>query len=152
MVLYEFQNYNKYKNIRTRLIPIPNGKGFGVNPKGLGGFIGVRMFKYEYKHPLIPPSLAVINGQKYIMPTWQPVIMETELNNINWVKPKVKRAKVIEHKFKSSSNDKVYITKEYISVDGIRKYTCSCPGSWMVKDKTKGCKHQQKLMSQALKK
>ena len=45
------------------------------------------------------------------MPTWQEVLPETELSDIKWIKPKVKRAEVFEHKFKSSSNDKVYTTK-----------------------------------------
>ena len=88
---------------------------------------------------LTPQVLANIGGKKYLLPTWQEVLPETELSDINWVKPKVKRAEVIEHKFKSSSNDKVYTTKEHVSVDGIRKYSCNCPGTWRAKDRR--CKH-----------
>jgi len=136
MPLYEFQNYNKYGNVRTRLVSSPKGKSFEVNPKGLGGYIGVRMFKYEHKHPIYPPSLIVIDNQKYITPEWQPVLMETELSDIKWIKPEVKRAEIIEHRFKSSSSDKVYIAKEYIAIDGSRKYNCNCFGSIRAKD---GC-------------
>ena len=150
MPIYEFSNYNKHGNVRTRLIPWPKGKSFGVNPKGLGNYIGVRMFKYDYTHSFHPPGLVTIGNQKYITPTWKPVIPETELSDINWIKPKVKRAEVIEHKFNSSSNGKIYTTKEYVAVDGSRKFICSCPGSWMAKDKSKGCKHQQQLMSRHL--
>ena len=149
-MLYEFSNYNKHGNIRTRIIPWPTGKAFGINPKGLGGYIGVSVFKYEYTHELNPPGLMTLGDKKYIMPGWQEVLPETELSDIKWIKPKVKRAEVFEHKFKSSSNDKVYTTKEHVSVDGSRKYTCNCPGSWMAKDKSKGCKHQQQLMSRHL--
>ena len=59
-MLYEFRNYNKHGNIRTRIIPWPNGKAFGINPKGLGNYIGVRIFKYEYKHELYPPGLIIV--------------------------------------------------------------------------------------------
>jgi hypothetical protein len=150
MSLYEFQNYNKHGNVRTRLIPWPTGKAFGINPNGFGGYIGVRKFKYKYKHEFMPPGLIVLNNQKYIVPGWHPVLMETELNDIKWVKPKVKKTEVIKHKFGSSSSDKVYIAKEYVSADGSRKYTCNCPGSWMAKNKTQGCKHQQELMSRVV--
>jgi hypothetical protein len=139
MSLYEFRNYNKHGNIRTRLVHWPTGKAFGINPKGFGGYIGVRVFKYEHKHPLLPPGLVISKGQKYILPGWQPVMMETELKDIKWVKPKAKRAEVIEHNFKSSSSNKVYTAKEYVSTDGSRKYSCSCPGSWRAKDRR--CKH-----------
>ena len=150
-MLWKFTNTNKYGNLRSRIVYRPNGEAFGFNPKGFGPFVHVRTFRYTYNHPLYPPSLFVNqDGKKFIMPTWQKVLPETTLEDINWVKPKVKRAEVFEHKFKSSSNDKVYTTKEHVSVDGSRKYTCNCPGSWMAKDKSKGCKHQQQLMSRHL--
>ena len=142
-MLYEFQNYNKHGNIRTRIIPWPNGKAFGINPSGFGGYIGVRIFKYEYREPLIPPHLCIINGQKYIMPIWKPVLMETELNDIKWIKPKPKKVEnkqepIIEIN-KSSSSDATYTTK-YYPTSG--KYHCDCPGTW----RTGGnCKHVKDL-------
>ena len=42
-MLYEFKNYNKHGNVRTRIIPGVKGKAFSVNPKGLGSYIGVRV-------------------------------------------------------------------------------------------------------------
>ena len=138
-MLYEFKNYNKHGNIRTRVIPWPNGKAFGINPNGLGGYIGVKIFKYEYKHELNPPSLMNLRGKKYIMPGWIEVLPETELNDIKWIKPKVKRAEVIEHKFKSSCGKKTYTAKKYISVDGNVKYGCNCFGAIRAKDRR--CKH-----------
>jgi|TARA_R110000764_G_scaffold2838_4_gene12021 hypothetical protein len=133
-MLYEFKNYNKHGNTRTRIIPFPNGKAFGVNPSGLGGYIGVRIFKYEYKHELIPPSLANIGSKRYILPTWQEVLPETELKDIKWIKPKPKRAEVIEHKFKSSCGKKTYTTKKYIATDNSVKYSCNCFGAIRAKD------------------
>ena len=139
VMLYEFSNLNKHGNIRTRVISWPKDKAFGVNPKGFGNFIAVKVFKYKYTQKINPPSLATIGGKKYLLPTWQEVLPETELSDIKWIKPKVKRAEVFEHKFESSSNDKVYTTKEHVSVDGIRRYTCNCPGTWRAKDRR--CKH-----------
>ena len=139
VMLYEFSNLNKHGNIRTRVISWPKGKAFGVNPKGFGNFIVVKVFKYKYTQKINPPSLATIGGKKYLLPTWQEVLPETELSDIKWIKPKVKRSEVFEHKFESSSNDKVYTTKEHVSVDGTRKYSCNCPGTWRAKDRR--CKH-----------
>ena len=139
VMLYEFKNYNKHGNIRTRIISCPKGKAFGVNPNGLGGYIGVKVFKYEYKHELNPPSLMTLGGKTYIMPGWIEVLPQTILSDINWIKPKVKRAEVFEHKFESSSSDKVYTAKAYVAVDGSRKYTCNCPGTYRAKDRR--CKH-----------
>ena len=139
VMLYEFSNLNKHGNIRTRIISWPKGKAFGVNPKGFGNLIAVKVFKYKYTQKINPPSLATIGGKKYLLPTWQEVLPETELSDIKWIKPKVKRAEVFEYKFESSSNDKVYTTKEHVSVDGSRKFTCSCPGTWRAKDRR--CKH-----------
>ena len=148
MPIVEFSNLNKHGNFRTRRF-WQEKSSLGVNPKGLGPAIFFKLFKYDCESPH-PPSITHIGGKTYIMPGWQEVLPQTRLQDINWIKPKVKRAEVFEHKFKSSSNDKVYTTKEHVSVDGSRKYTCNCPGSWMAKDKNKGCKHQQQLMSRHL--
>ena len=47
-MLYEFSNYNKHGNIRTRVISWPKGKSFGINPKGFGNYIGVKVFDHAY--------------------------------------------------------------------------------------------------------
>ena len=141
-MLYEFSNYNKYGNVRTRVIPWPKGKAFGVNPKGLGSFIGVKVFKYKYEHELNPPSLLNLTGKKYIVPGWIEVLPETELNDIEWVKPKIKikeKQKNVVIKSPSSSSDKVYTTTFYPDSG---KFYCDCPGSWRSQG---NCKHIKSL-------
>jgi len=142
-MLYEFSNLNKHGNIRTRVISWPKGKAFGINPKGFGKSIAVRVFKYEYHHELNPPSLADIGGKRYILPTWQEVLPETELKDIKWIKPKPKRAEVIEHKFKSSCGKKTYTTKKYIATDNSVKYSCNCFGAIRAKDGR--CRHIKEI-------
>ena len=141
-MLYEFQHYNKHGNIRTRIIPWPNGKAFGINPKGLGSYIGVKVFKYEYKHEILPPGLINAGGKKYIVPGWQEVLPETELNDIKWVKPKpkvvVKQEPIVVTSVSSSSN-KTYTTTYYPDSG---KFWCDCPGMWRSGG---NCKHVKSL-------
>ena len=141
-MLYEFQNYNKHGNIRTRIIPWPNGKAFGINPKGLGSYIGVKVFKYEYKHEILPPGLINAGGKKYIVPGWQEVLPETELNDIKWVKPKpkvvVKQEPIVVTSVSSSSN-KTYTTTYYPDSG---KFWWDCPGMWRSGG---NCKHVKSL-------
>jgi hypothetical protein len=141
-MLYEFQNYNKHGNIRTRIIPWPNGKAFGINPKGLGSYIGVKVFKYEYKHEILPPGLINAGGKKYIVPGWQEVLPETELNDIKWIKPKpkvvVKQEPIVVTSVSSSSN-KTYTTTYYPDSG---KFWCDCPGMWRSGG---NCKHVKSL-------
>jgi hypothetical protein len=141
-MLYEFQNYNKHGNIRTRIIPWPNGKAFGINPKGLGSYIGVKVFKYEYKHEILPPGLINAGGKKYIVPGWQEVLPETELNDIKWIKPKPKvvvKQEPIVVTSTSSSSDKTYTTTYYPESG---KFWCDCPGMWRSGG---NCKHVKSL-------
>ena len=89
MALWIFTNLNKHGNLRSRIVYRPDGEAFSFNPKGFGPFVNVRMFRYEYKG-VIPPALATIGGQKYIMPSWQKVDPNTTLKDIQWIKPKPK--------------------------------------------------------------
>ena len=141
-MLYEFKNYNKHGNVRTRVISWPNGKAFGINPKGLGSYIGVRIFKYEYTHELNPPSLLTLTGKKYIVPGWIEVLPETELNDIKWVKPKpkVKQEPIIVITVSSSNANKTYKTVYYPDSG---KFHCNCPGRWRAFDGK--CKHIKSL-------
>jgi hypothetical protein len=137
MALWKFTNLNKHGNYKTRIIYT---KGtLSIPGDGLGKVIFANRFKYKYEHPLIPPMIWKNNGKTYLMPLWKEVVEGTTLNDIEWVKPKAKKAEIIQHKFESSSSDKVYITKEYIEIDGSRKYSCNCPGVWRSKDRK--CKH-----------
>ena len=148
-MLYEFSNYNKHGNIRTRVISWPKGKSFGINPKGFGNYIGVKVFKYEYKHELNPPGLITLNGQKYIVPGWHEVLPETELNDIKWVKPKTKKPKkeetIIETHTSSSNANKTYKTMYYPESG---KFHCDCPGRWRAFDNR--CKHIKSLEKKVL--
>ena len=142
MALWKFTNKNKYGNLRSRIIYKPDGESLGFNPKGFGSFVHVQMFKYNYTHLFTPPGLVNLGGKRYIVPTWQEVLPETRLEDINWVKPKVKKQIKKETVIvinKSSSSDKVYTTK-YFPNSG--KYHCDCPGTW----RTGGnCKHIKSL-------
>ena len=141
MALWKFTNLNKYGNPRSRIIYRPDGEAFGFNPKGLGSFVNVQMFKYEYKHEIIPPHLATIGGKKYLMPLWKEVDPNTTINDINWIKPKPKkqRAKTIIQTHISGSGLGEYTTKYYPESG---KYHCSCPGYWRSKG---NCKHVKQM-------
>lgn len=144
MALWKFTNLNKYGNPRSRIIFRPDGEAFGFNPKGFGPFVNVQRFKYEHKHAIIPPGLVISNGKKYIVPTWKEVDPNTTLNDIQWVRPKVKvtKSKTIVKISKSSSSDAEYTTKYYPDSG---KYHCDCPGTW----RTRGnCKHVKQMRNE----
>jgi|TARA_B100000497_G_C7600330_1_gene360751 hypothetical protein len=139
MPIIEFSNLNKYGNLRTRRFYHPTSN-FGINPKGLGPTVIVKLHKYKHKH-ILPPCIAHFNGKPYIMPGWQEVVEGTTLNDVIHIKPKVKvsRSKTVEVKTKSSSSDIIYTTKYYPDSD---KYYCDCPGTW----RTRGnCKHIKQM-------
>tara|TARA_R110001592_G_scaffold188100_1_gene433094 strand:+ start:326 stop:763 length:438 start_codon:yes stop_codon:yes gene_type:complete len=144
MALWKFTNLNKYGNTRSRIIYRPDGEAFGFNPKGLGSFVNVQMFKYEHKHEITPPSLVVLNDKKYIVPTWKEVDPNTTLNDIQWIKPKskVKRSKTVVKTFNSGSSDATYTTKFYPDSG---KYFCDCPGSWR---SFGNCKHIKQMRNE----
>jgi hypothetical protein len=79
MPLIQFSNLNKYGTIRKRIMYTPT-MPFRFNPKGLGPFVSVTIFKYRYEH-YIPPTLFNANdGKRYILPTWQEVLPEIHSN------------------------------------------------------------------------
>lgn len=137
-MLWEFTHKNKYGAKRSRILYRPDGKSFGINPKGFGSFINVRVFKYVYEHPVIPPSLFTNQkGQKYIVPSWQKVVPETTLNDVKWVKPKIKKEKPQKNEwlFESKSDPGHFYKVTQVGVT----YRCNCPGVWRAKDRQ--CKH-----------
>jgi hypothetical protein len=139
MPLFEFSNLNKHGNLRTRLIYRKSSQ-FKFNPKGLGRFVGVKRFKYDYTHAYISPALLNIGDKKYIVPDWKEVDPNTTLDDINWIRPKKQEPKVEPNlfKFKSSSSDAVYIVRKIMD-----SYKCNCPGYW--RSKTRECKHIKEL-------
>ena len=105
-----------------------------------------RLFKYTHEHSYLPPTLIVLKGQKYIMPSWQKVHPETTYNDIEWVKPTKVEAPVEKNtwKFESSSEKGIFykVTKQG------DKIICNCSGFYRAKDRNKGCKHVQEVRKQ----
>tara|TARA_R110002020_G_scaffold6950_1_gene29375 strand:+ start:572 stop:1003 length:432 start_codon:yes stop_codon:yes gene_type:complete len=143
MPIVEFSNLNKYGNLRTRRF-YQEKSNLNINPKGFGSFVAFKLFKYDYEHHM-SPSLANIGGKRYIMPTWQEVLPETTLKDINWIKPKIKiisKSKPITQTHISGSGLGEYTTKYYPDSG---KYHCSCPGYWRSKG---NCKHVKKMKNE----
>ena len=146
MALWKFSNLNKYGNLRSRIIYRPDGEAFSFNPKGLGWFVAARRFKYQYEHHIIPPALFVDQqGQKYIVPTWQKVLPETTLADIEWIKPEkpVEKFEQKEWLFESKSDPghfyKVTQVSDY-------KVKCTCTGQYRAKDRK--CRHMKDVMKE----
>ena len=141
MSIIEFSNQNKYGNLRTRRFYHPTSN-FGINPKGLGPTVIVKLHKYKHNHGL-PPSITKLNNKTYIVPGWQEVIEGTTLNDIIHIRPKTKQPiKPIIVKTLSSKGDITYTTKYFSDSD---KFSCTCPGVWMSKN---NCKHIKKLRNE----
>ena len=138
MALWQFTNFNKYGNPRTRIIHRPDGEGFSHGP-GFGPTM-VSRFQYEYKHEVLPPGLVSIGGELFLVPTWQKVDKNTTLKDINWIKPKpkVKKQPIIETHISGSGLGE-YKTKYYPESG---KYHCSYPGYWR---SSGNCKHVKQM-------
>ena len=145
MPLWKFSNLNKYGNLRHRIIHTDSSQ-FSYKPKGLGPFVGVRRFKYTYEHPIMPPSLFVgQDGKKFIVPTWQEVLPETTLADIEWIKPEkpVKKTERKEWKFESKSDPGHFYLVTQVSDYKVR---CTCSGQWRAKDRK--CRHMKEVMKE----
>lgn len=142
MALWHFTNLNKYGNPRSRIIHKPNGEAFSFNPNGFGSFVAVRRYKYEYEHPVMPPTILELNGKTYLMPLWKEVVKGTTVNDIEWIKPepKVKQEPIVETSTSSSDPNKTYKTIYYPESG---KFHCNCPGRWRAFDGK--CKHIKTL-------
>ena len=141
MALWHFTNLNKYGNPRSRIFHRPDGEAFSFNPNGFGSFVAVRRYKYEYEHPVMPPTILELNGKTYLMPLWKEVVNGTTINDIEWIKPKPKkkRTEPVIETFTSGSSDSVYTTKYYPDSGN---FHCTCPGSWRSRG---NCKHIKEL-------
>jgi len=132
----------------NRFIKYTKGTSYGFKPAPHLISCASRLFKYEYTHPTLPPLLLIspVNGQKYIVPTWQKVHPETTLNDIEWIKPEVIKEPVEKEtwKFESSSEKGLFYR---VKKQG-DKLTCNCSGFWRAKDRNKGCKHVQEVRKQ----
>ena len=124
-----------YKN---KFLVYKEGTSYGFKPQSSLISHASRLFKYDYEHHM-PPTLYTshVDGQKYIVPTWQKVHPKTTLADIEWIKP-VKIVAPVEKnvwKFESSSDPGHFYT---VRQSGF-KYSCNCPGVWRSKDRK--CKH-----------
>jgi len=131
-----FTNLNKYGTFRSRIIYVPDGQPF-VHSGKYGPIVSSRVFKYEYTGGM-SPALVSFNDKKYIIPSWQEVLPETTLNDIEWVKPQVEAPPPAQSnvwKFQSESNPDV----QYIVRQNGSKLSCNCPGVW--RSKIRKCKH-----------
>ena len=139
MALWQFTNLNKHGNHRTRIIHTEGA--LGIPGSGLGPSVFANRFKYKYTHPVMSPGLTVLNGKKYLMPLWKEVDPNTTLDDIEWIKPLIKKQEpTIEINVSSSNPDIKYKTSYYPDSGN---YYCNCPGKWMAKDGR--CKHIKAL-------
>ncbi len=147
MALYRFSNLNKYGNWRHRIISWPDNKPFSHGP-GFGRAVGVQRFKYGYEHAYIAPALFTSprDGQKYIIPGWIKVHPDTQLKDINWIKPEPKVVEKQntpttpeEFKFESKSEPGSFYVVRVIG----DKVKCNCAGQYRAKDRQ--CKHMKEV-------
>ena len=108
----------------------------------------VRRFKYDYEHPVMPPTILELNGKTYLMPIWKEVVEGTTIKDINWIKPKPKRTEPIIEMHVSSSNADIKYKTTYYPDSG--KFYCNCPGRWRAFDGR--CKHIKALENKVGKK
>lgn len=106
-----------------------------------------RLFKYEFEHPYLGPTLFIDNkGDKYITPTWQKVHPKTTYKDIEWIKPSKTETPIEKETWKfESSSEKGLFYKVKKQGD---KLTCNCSGFFRAKDRNKGCKHVQEVRKQ----
>ncbi|MDB4549370.1 hypothetical protein N9Z86_00450 [bacterium] len=141
MPIVEFSNLNKYGNIRTRRF-YQEKSNLSINPEGFGPSIMFKLFKYDYEGHT-SPGIINLRDKTYLVPIWQEVIKGTTLNDINWLKPKIKvkeQKQNIIVKSPSSSSNKIYTTTFYTDSG---KFYCDCPGRWRALSGK--CKHIKSL-------
>tara|TARA_R110001592_G_scaffold15590_2_gene67678 strand:- start:432 stop:869 length:438 start_codon:yes stop_codon:yes gene_type:complete len=140
MALWEFTNLNKHGNYRTRIIYTKGA--LSIPGSGFGPSVFANRFKYKHKHEVLPPGLIKLNGKTYLTPSWKEVLPETELSDIEWVKPKpkVKQEPIVVITASSSNADITYKTVYYPDSG---KFHCNCPGRWRAFDGK--CKHIKSL-------
>lgn len=119
------------------------GTSYGFKPSSSLISYSSGLFKYEYVHPILPPTLLKLpgSGKTYIVPTWQEVHPETTLQDIEWIKPAKVEIPVEKNtwKFESSSDPGHFYMVRKVG----ETYKCSCPGVW--RSKNRKCKHILKV-------
>lgn len=141
MALFKFQNLNKYGNLRTRIVHSPTSQ-FEFKCKGLGKFVNVQRFKYEYHHICLSPQMQVRNGERFIMPGNIRVHPETTFNDIVWIQPKKPKVKAHKDTFKFESKSDPGSFYEVSVVDNVVK--CTCSGQYRARDRK--CIHMKEII------
>jgi hypothetical protein len=121
----------------NQFIKHTEGTSYGFKPSSSLIGSSSQLFKYDYEHPILAPTLYESKGQKYIIPSWIKVHPKTTYSDINWIKPEVKKIEPEKNSWKfesSSAPGTFYIVKQ----SGL-KLSCNCPGVWRSKDRR--CKH-----------
>jgi len=142
MSLIKFTHLNKHNNLRSRIVYHKGDKPFTVG-KGFGEFVDIKEFKYNYTDLMIPPHLFTgSDGKKFIVPTWQEVLPETTLDDINWIRTEIKTIKPEKNEwlFESSSDPGLIYKVTQVG----NKLSCNCPGVWRSKDRQ--CKHIKEVI------
>jgi hypothetical protein len=133
----------------NRFIKHTEGTSYGFKPSPHMIGSSSRLFKYEYEHYMLPPTLFIspVDGQKYIVPTWQKVHSETTLNDIEWIKPEIKKVNQLEDSKPSSTEYKFESKSEPGNFYVVRvtgdKVKCNCAGQYRAKDRQ--CKHMKEV-------
>jgi len=120
----------------NQFIKHTEGTSYGIKPQSSLISHTSKLFKYNYEHPYIGPTLHVVNGKKYLLPMWKEVHPQTTYNDINWIKP-TKKEPIEKNtwKFESSSAPGIF----YIVRQSGLKLVCNCSGFY--RSKIRKCKH-----------
>jgi hypothetical protein len=127
----------------NQFIKHTEGTSYGFKPSSSLISSSSQLFKYDYEHPILAPTLYESKGQKYIIPSWIKVHPKTTYSDINWIKPEVKKIEPEKNSWKfesSSAPGTFYIVKQ----SGL-KLSCNCSGFFRCKNRDIGCKHCQEV-------
>lgn len=119
---------------------------------------GCKLFKYKIeKHSVLPKTIVRFLNKTMIYPAQIECHPKTTLNDIEEIVPlnqtpqietqiEVKKEKLKEWKFESSSGGGTYTVKQTKT----GKIICDCPGYFRARDREKGCKHIQEIRSRSV--
>jgi hypothetical protein len=127
----------------NQFIKHTEGTSYGFKPSSSLIGSSSQLFKYDYEHPILAPTLYESKGQKYIIPSWIKVHPKTTYSDINWIKPEVKKIEPEKNSWKfesSSAPGTFYVVKQ----SGL-KLSCNCSGFFRCKNRDIGCKHCQEV-------
>jgi hypothetical protein len=132
----------------NKYIKYTKDTSYGFKPQSSLISHASRLFKYEFEHAYLSPSLFIDSkGEKYLVPSWIKVHPKTTLKDIEVIRPAKEKVAPIEKetwKFESSSEPGIFYK---VRKQG-DKLVCNCSGFFRCKDKVKGCKHMQEVRKQ----